>query len=248
MSLPQYRLSTQTLADWMRSVTARAKHVLGGIYLTRSAGRPGKAAPRAPKPGRRNVVVRLARRGFNRCGTDSRREGMSRGSTQDRRFVRFACRRVANGLAGQPGTRCAGRAVQRPARTGREVPTAARHQQVDTPRLRGGDAMREWDVWKTASPTGLTNILANKTGMSSEEIVKQMMSIGVDEPKGGMGKPLDPLGWVATLSGYRSTASLGCIGNKRRPLWRCGFGKRPAKSRSRPRKFRSSASSIRRRS
>ena len=108
----------------MRSVTARAKHVLGGIYLTRSAGRPGKAAPRAPKPGRRNVVVRLARRGFNRCGADSRREGMSRGSTQDRRFVRFACRRVANGLAGQPGTRCAGRAVQRPARTGREVPTA----------------------------------------------------------------------------------------------------------------------------
>ena len=45
--------------------------------------------------------------------------------------------------------------------------------------------------------------------MTSEEIVKQRVSIGANEPKGSMGKDLDPLGLIATVSGFQSPASLG---------------------------------------
>ena len=56
---------------------------------------------------------------------------------------------------------------------------------------------------------GRRNVVANKTGMTSEEIVKQRVSIGANEPKGSMGKDLDPLGLIATVSGFQSPASLG---------------------------------------
>lgn len=72
-----------------------------------------------------------------------------------------------------------------------------------------GDAIREWEAQKKANPTSLNNILANKMGMSSDEILKQMAAVGVSVSKPEMKGKLDPLNIIATLSGYQSPASLG---------------------------------------